>query len=172
MAQAASFEDLFGRCERSAVHLEMRDGYMRSDPMFIAWQQGYRDSPSDREKWWRPWLTLIQETVARGVSVRRARVVSEPISDYVRFEYDITFTNVAAGEQVRWLSRRHASDLALPGNDFWLFDERLVLINHFTGDGELSDNELIEDTNLARLCAVAFDAVWERGTPHAEYRPA
>lgn len=30
--------------------------------------------------------------------------------------------NVKAGEEVRWLPRRQASDLALPGNDFWLFD--------------------------------------------------
>jgi Family of unknown function (DUF6879) len=31
--------------------------------------------------------------------------------------------NIAAGEEVRWLPRRRASDLRLPGNDFWLLDE-------------------------------------------------
>ena len=71
------------------------------------------------------------------MTIRRARIVSEPVSEYIRFEYDITFTNVEAGEDVRWLPRRRASDLLLPGNDFWVFDDRLVLWNHFTGEGEV-----------------------------------
>ena len=67
--------------------------------------------------------------------MRRARIVSEPVSEYIRFEHDVTYTNVAAGEEVRWLPRRLASDIALPGNDFWLFDERLAVFNHFAGAG-------------------------------------
>jgi hypothetical protein len=150
----------------------MRDGYMRSDPAFAAWQAGHREEAAKREEWWRPWLDLIAETVGRGVDVRRARIVSEPISDYIRFEYDVTFTNMAAGEKVRWLPRRRATDLALPGNDFWLFDGTVVLVNHFTGDGESAGHELIEDDPaLAKLCARAFEAVWERAVPHEDYRP-
>lgn len=167
------FQDIIARAERSAVHLEMRDSYMRDDPEFIAWQHGKRRDPADRASWWRPWLDLIAETVARGVEVRRARIVSEPISDYIRFEYDGAFTNVAAGEGLRWLPRRHATDIPLPGNDFWLFDDRLVLVNHFTGDGQWADppKELIENADLAKLCATAFEMVWERGVPHEDYRP-
>jgi hypothetical protein len=43
---------------------------------------------------------------------------------------------VHAGELVRWLPRRQASDIALPGNDFWVFDDATVLFNHFNGDGD------------------------------------
>ncbi|WP_394814034.1 DUF6879 family protein [Streptomyces litchfieldiae] len=167
-----TLEDLLRRCERSAVHLELRDGYMRDDPMFLAWQEGHRDDPADRDSWWRPWLSLIQETAARGVDVRRARVVSEPLSDYVQFEYDVTFTNVAAGERVRWLPRRRATDLALPGNDFWLLDDTAVMVNHFGGDGQFTGEEIITEPSVIKLCAAAFEAVWERATPHEEYRPA
>jgi len=71
-----------------------------------------------------------------GSKIRRARVVSEPVTEYIRFEHAITADlNVAAGEQVRWLPRRRASDLALPGSDFWLFDDQLIIFNHFAGDG-------------------------------------
>ena len=38
-----SSDELLRTCERSAVHLEMRDGYSRTDPMFTRWQAGYRD---------------------------------------------------------------------------------------------------------------------------------
>jgi hypothetical protein len=98
--------------------------------------------------------------------------VSEPISEYVRFEYDITFTNVLAGEQVRWLPRRKATDLALPGNDFWLFDDKVLIVIHFTGEGESAGLELVNDPDVVKLCSSAFEAVWERAIPHEDYRPA
>lgn len=161
------------RARRSAVHLEMRDSYMRDDPDFIAWQQGKRLDPADRASWWRSWLDYVRDATARGVVIRRARIVSEPISDYIRYEYDITFTNIAAGEQVRWLPRRQTKDLALPGVDFWVFDDETVLYHHFTGGGQVADDgrEYVSDPALAKLCSDAFESVWQRATPHAEYRP-
>jgi hypothetical protein len=159
---------------RSAVHLETRDCYSRTDPMFISWQAGHRDDPANRDSWWRPWLSLVAEARARGVSIRRAQIVSEPASEYIRFEHGITFMNVAAGEDVRWLPRRQASSLLLPGNDYWVFDGRLVLWNHFTGEGEVSPDgrELADDPETVKTCAAAFESVWDRAVPHAEYRLA
>ncbi|MFF0227595.1 DUF6879 family protein [Streptomyces sp. NPDC004629] len=166
-----TFAELIAGCTHSAVHLEMRDVYSVDNERqrFEAWRRGFRHAPADRASWWRPWLDLIQETVARGVVVRRARIVSEPVSEYIRFEHSGTFTNVAAGEQVRWLPRRRASDIALPGNDFWLFDGRLIRWNHFTGDGGSAGQELSDDPAAAKLCAAAFDEVWSRAVPHEQY---
>lgn len=166
-----TFAELLAGCKRSALHLEMRDGYMLNSPTFLAWKSGHRADPSKRECWWRPFLDQIASAVERGAVVRRARVVSEPISDYVRFEYDTTFTNVAAGEEVRWLPRRQASDLALPGNDFWLFDDTTVLFNHFDGNGNPTARDISTDPAVVKLCASAFEAVWDRGTSHSEYQP-
>ncbi|MFD9111645.1 DUF6879 family protein [Streptomyces bottropensis] len=167
-----TFDELIGSAQRSAVHLEMRDTYAvdyERGP-FADWRAGFRHDPADRASWWRPWLDLISETVARGVVVRRARIVSEPVSEYTRFLYDGTFTNVAAGEQVRWLPRRRASDIALPGNDFWLIDDRLIRWNHFTGDGASGGGEISEDPAAVKLCVEAFEAVWARAVPHENYK--
>lgn len=71
VAKIPQIVDLMRGCERSAVHLETRDGYMRSDPLFIAWENGHRDDPADRDSWWRPWNDLTAETTARGVRIRR-----------------------------------------------------------------------------------------------------
>ncbi len=165
---APTFDDLFGACEQSAVHLEMRDGYMRDDPVYIDWQAGVAIDPAAR---WPEWFGLIQRTVGRGVEVRRARIVSEPVSAYIRFEYDVTQAhNITAGEQVRWLPRRQASDIALPGNDFWLFDNRLIQFSHFSGDGDFVADELVDDPKVVEFCSLAFEAVWERAIPHQDYR--
>lgn len=175
MAQSVpAFVDQLAACRRSAVHLEMRDVYAVGDEVddFEAWKRGHRTDWNDRSTWWHPFYQAVADAVARGVVVRRARVVSEPVSEYIRYEHHITRANVIAGEQVRWLPRRRASDLALPGNDFWLFDGRLVLWNHFTGDGELSPEgkEISADRAVVELCATAFESVWQRGIDHADYR--
>lgn len=172
MAQSlSSFADLIRSAEHSAVHLEMRDVYAVSneDEGFAAWKRGHRLDPDDRASWWRPWLDLVQEVTAKGVVMRRARIVSEPVSEYIRYEHSFTFTNVTAGEEIRWLPRRQASDLALPGNDFWLFDGRIVQFNVFDGDGRWVHTDQTDEPAVARLCSTAFDAVWDRAIPHEKY---
>ncbi|MFF7436627.1 DUF6879 family protein [Streptomyces sp. NPDC008122] len=163
-----SFAELLGRCERSAVHLEMRDSYASTD-RFEAWKRGERIDWDDRTSWWHPYDQLITDTVARGVSIRRARIVSEPVTEYIRWEHYVTHANVTAGEDVRWLPRRRATDIALPGNDFWLFDGELLRVHHFSGDGAVVEDEITDDPATVNLCASAFEAVWDRAVPHHLY---
>lgn len=163
-----SFIELLRGCKTSAVHLEMRDTYTPQDPDYLRWRAGDHFDPAER---WPEWIATVREIVDRGVVVRRARIVSEPVTDYIRYEHALTAgLNIAAGEQVRWLARRQASDLALPGNDFWVFDDRLVLFNHFAGDGSSGDKELRDEPGVIKLCLTAFEAVWQRAVPHEEYR--
>ncbi|WP_424216324.1 DUF6879 family protein (plasmid) [Streptomyces sp. BI20] len=169
---APPFSELLAGSRTSALHLEMRDYYDDPDeaPRVAAWEAGYRPNPDDRSTWWRPWLDMVQETVARGVDVRRARIVSEPVSRYTRYLYDGTFANIAAGEGIRWLPRKQASDIALPGNDFWVFDGKLVRFGYFSGEGTYLGDDVTDEPSVAKLCTDAFEAVWERAVPHEEYR--
>ncbi|MEE4594026.1 hypothetical protein V2J94_19375 [Streptomyces sp. DSM 41524] len=165
-----SFDELLNSAQHSALHLEMRDHYGVDEERHVveAWQKEGA-LPGYESDYWHPWVSLIERTVARGVSVRRARIVSEPVTDYIRFEHAITPANLRAGERVRWLPRRRASDLALPGNDFWLIDDRIVRFNLFSGNGAAVEPDASEDLAVIKLCADAFAAVWERATPHEEY---
>ncbi|MET8938320.1 DUF6879 family protein [Streptomyces rubiginosohelvolus] len=169
---APPFGELLAGCRKSALHLEMRDHYDDPDeaPRVEAWKAGKRPDPNNRDSWWRPWLDMVSETVGRGVEIRRARIVSEPVSEYTHYLYDGTFTNIAAGEQIRWLPRKKASGIALPGNDFWLFDGRLVRFGYFSGDGAYLGDEVTDDASVAKLCAEAFESVWSKATPHEEYK--
>ncbi|MBW1604525.1 hypothetical protein JJV70_20940 [Streptomyces sp. JJ66] len=165
------FTDLLRAVRKSAVHVEMRDTYgmANENAAYEKWRRGHRLDPGDRASWWRPWLDVVQEVTRKGVVMRRARIVSEPASEYIRFEHSGTFTNIAAGEQVRWLPRRQTSDLALPGNDFWLFDQRLVQFNVFDGDGRWVHTDHVSDPAVVRHCATAFETVWQRAVPHEQY---
>lgn len=166
-----SFDELLNGAQHTAVHLEMRDAYGVAGEAddFAHWQRTGERDVDPGSPYWAPWVALIKRTVARGVVVRRARIVSEPVSDYIRYEHAATQVNLDAGEQVRWLARRRASDIALPGNDFWLIDDRLIRWNHFTGAGGSAGGEISEDQAAVKLCAEAFETVWSRGIPHVDY---
>lgn len=171
---APDFRALMDAAQHSAVHLEMRDAYGVGDESadFEHWlKTGERDADPASD-YWTPWVDLIGRATARGVTVRRARVVSEPVTDYIRYEHAGATVNVRAGEQVRWLPRRDAARLLLPGADLWIFDGKRLLFNHFTGEGDWSEPgmELTEDSAVVRRHAEAFEAVWERAVPHADYK--
>jgi hypothetical protein len=167
------FATLLRSAQRTAVHLEMRDNYGVGDEVEEI-DRFTRTGEIDLDptaSWWPEWLGLVRDTLARGVIMRRARIVSEPVTDYIRWEHAVTPLNLAAGEQIRWLPRNQASDIALPGNDFWLIDDRLVLFHFFTGDGDWAEPGFAfsEDPATVLLVSSAFESVWGRGIPHEKY---
>ncbi|MEN8653781.1 DUF6879 family protein [Streptomyces sp. 21So2-11] len=173
MTKPPTFEELLASARHSAIHLEMRDSYMTSDPDYVAWQAGTRSEDlTSNDASFQRWLSWVRDATNRGVEIRRARVFSVPESDYIKFEHHYSAANVEAGEKIRWLPRRRATDIAFPGNDFWVFDNELVLILHFTGDGESAEDrmEFSTDPKVLELCTSAFEAVWERAVPHEDYK--
>ncbi|ROO90596.1 hypothetical protein EDD29_8327 [Actinocorallia herbida] len=167
-ASKPTFAELLSECVTSAVHLEMHDRHLTTDPAFLAWKAG-QPHEEDTEPY-RVFRALVSDTVARGVVARRARIVSEPVSDYVRWEHSLTEPhNIAAEELVRWLPRERASALALPGNPFWVFDGRLVRFSIFDGDGALVGHQFTEEPAIVEFCTSAFETVWGRATDHADY---
>lgn len=167
------FKGLLEAARASAVHLEMRDQYAVGDERadFEQWRATGRRDVDPASDYWAPWVDLISRTRAGGVTVRRARIVSEPATEYIRYEHAGTHVNVAAGEQVRWLPRHQAATLLVPGADLWIFDNETVLFNHFTGDGNWADPdmELVTDPTVVRQCTTAFERIWERAAPHDQY---
>ncbi|MEV4896011.1 DUF6879 family protein [Nonomuraea sp. NPDC055795] len=154
----------------TAIHLETRDEYTPDDPVFADWLAG---KPINVRASWGDWFDVVKAATGRGVEIRRTRIVSEPITNFVRYEYDLTAElNLESGEQVRWLPRRQAPTLLVPLSDFWVVDGQAVRFSHFAGDGRYLADEVSRDPAVAQVCTAAFEAVWELATPHEQYRPA
>jgi len=164
------FNALFANVEREAVHLEMRDSYGTAIelPYMARWAAG---EPDDLE-WLREWCDDVRKGVASGRSYRRACVVSEPLSEYQRWSRSITHAHLEVGEDIRWVPRRLVSSIAFPGNDFWMFDDRLVVFLIYTGTGQNSDFVPSAEAADIQLCRSSFEAVWKLAIPHREYNPA
>jgi len=145
----------------------MRDSYNETEPAFMEWK-ATRSLDFD----WGVWPETVASGVDRGVKFRRVRVVSEPVTDYIRWEHALTEQNLEFGEDVRWLPRKRAYDLMLPGADLWMFDQRLVRFHFNAGDGtSLKQYEFVSDPRRIAQVVTAFEMAWERAIPHANYDP-
>ena len=154
---------------RQVVHLEMRDAYgtVVELPHMAKWAAGEPDDLA----WLAGWCNTLEEHVKAGRSIRRARIVSEPLSDYQRWSHGIAGPMVQAGEDIRWVPRRLVSSIALPGNDFYLFDDRLAVFLLYAGTGLAVGMASSADPADLRLCRTAFEAAWKLAVPHGEYAP-
>lgn len=163
----AEFDTLLRTFERYSDHLETRDAYGTAVelPYLARWAAGEPDDLA----WLDDWCRTLRQHVGLGKSVRRARIVSEPLSDYQRWSYSVADPMVEAGEDIRWVPRASVSSVAIPGNDFYLFDDRLVVFLLYAGNGLASDRVSSTDPADVELCRSAFDAVWKLATPHRDY---
>lgn len=71
------------------------------------------------------WIELILQAKRRGAAVRRLRLVSEPLSEYERFELLAAYqAGITAGEDIRVAVR--GADDHLPTTDYWLYDDAAI----------------------------------------------
>jgi hypothetical protein len=154
---------------RSFVHLETRDAYGTEIelPHMAKWRRGEADDLA----WLGWWLEMLRGHRAGGRGCRRARVVSEPLSDYQQWTMSHVGTFVEAGEDIRYVPRRLLTAVTLPGSgDFYVFDEERVLFLHYAGNGTNTLFEATEDPAIVRTCLDAFEAVWGMAKRPDEYR--
>lgn len=163
------FDHLFRSFESESIHLETRDAYGTAVelPHMAQWAAGEPDDLA----WLDDWCATLRAHRAAGRSIRRARIISEPLSDYQRWSYSIAHPMVDAGEDIRWVPRRLVSSIAFPGNDFYLFDDRLVVFLIYSGNGLNADYQSSTDPADIRLCRSAFEAAWQLAVRHRDYQP-
>ncbi|MFI1963091.1 DUF6879 family protein [Streptomyces pathocidini] len=162
---------LFESFAHDAFHLELRDDYSvpAEDGPYESWLRGIVDN-----SFMGPWIQLMKRATEAGKTVRRVRVVTEPHSPYIKWEYATAHVNEEAGESIRWLPRHWLPDgLAFPvdGNDWWLFDDMLLAVGHFDDAGRVLGSELIDDPKTVGECVRVRDLLWADAIQHSEYRP-
>ncbi len=169
--ESISYEELKGLLasfQREALHLEMRDSYGTAAelPHLAKWEAG---EPDDTD-WLQPWFDTVRSGVHAGKIFRRLRIVSEPVSDYQKWVLRDSHLFVEAGEDIRWLPRSRVSTVALPGNDFWLFDDQVVVFLIFAPSGQVVDRQKTTDRTAVELCRAAFETAWKLSIPDSEYQ--
>ncbi|RMB81367.1 DUF6879 family protein [Streptomyces shenzhenensis] len=163
----ASISRLFKEFRHTAWRLETRRGYAsdRRSPKWARWQAG-EDIVAEPANAWR---ANVAEQTAAGKRFERVRIVDDPVTDGQRFLLASAPGNVAAGEDIRNLTRAEAEQLRLPDFDFWLFDSRVVARFAFDEYDTTLGVYVSEDPAEVLAACQARDAAWHHAVPTAEF---
>ncbi|MBF6332524.1 DUF6879 family protein [Nocardia transvalensis] len=155
-------------CRREAFHLELQDEYGTSEGIepFRNWLEGGRDEDYG---WLRSWLDLVSDMTMHGATMRRARVVTVPHTDYTQWLLEVSRQNIAAGEEIRYIPRDRVDPNRLTTDDWWLLDDRTVAFTAFEPDGRLGGGAVTNDPRIVAYCREVRDYVWKAAIPYAEY---
>lgn len=166
------FGALFTGFKHTAYRLEKLQVYDVSyeEEPYRAFLEG-RPEPSYPAK--REWVAMIQDAAAAGKVMQRVHIVTEPLTDYLRYEMQSYASNADAGEDIRILPAdeipvddvvRFAS---LP--DYWLFDSSDLWVMQYDHYGKfLWAQQVTEPATIVRAM-LWRDAALHYSVPYADY---
>lgn len=162
--------ELFNRCfedfQTSAWRFETQPTYTmpREQPGLARFLAGEPKPPDHNERW----HGRIRTWAAAGKTINRVRTVRRPLTDYQRLQFSWSIPgNVEAGENVHVLDLTEL-ELDLPTQDFWIFDESLVVQLNFRPDGTLINREKQEDSTVDQYIAWR-DTALKHSVPFSEW---
>jgi hypothetical protein len=128
------FQQLFTTFERSAWRWECQGVYREPDEREPLRKFLAGEPPDDT--WREDFLALVSAATAAGKIFARVRQLTEPLTDYLRFEMDLAARgNIPAGEDIRVIWPREVGPADTADHDFWIFDDETVAEMSFDGNG-------------------------------------
>jgi hypothetical protein len=164
------FDELLNEARSSAFHLETGDDYLAAteSESLRRWREDETSDPGG--DWFRPWTDQVRRMTDRGVTIQRARIVSEPHTVYTRYLLALARHNTAAGEQVSYLARHDAHPLDAATEDFWLLDNRMVSFSLFDDRGYWIGGSVTEDPVLVSNAIAIRARVLAASIPYDTYQ--
>ncbi|MFH8657417.1 DUF6879 family protein [Streptomyces afghaniensis] len=163
----AAISHLFREFRHTAWRLETRRGYA-TDRLSPKWQRflAGEDISHDPDNAWR---ANVREQTAQGKRFGRVRLVDEPLTQGQQYLLATAPANVAAGEDIRNLTRADAERLGLPDYDFWLFDSKILARFAFDEDDTTLGVYVTEDPAEVLAACQTREAAWHHAVPAAEF---
>ncbi|MEV5572490.1 DUF6879 family protein [Spirillospora sp. NPDC052269] len=141
------WRQFFDSYEHDAFRLETLPvyGVPEEDEEFRVWREtGRLDIPEDD-----PWLIRVRHYRETGRGIGRVHVLTRPLSEYLRFEFDFYPQSSKAGEDIRILDVTDRPNPLAGAQDSWLFDDTHVVLMHYADDGTQTSRELLDAADPA-----------------------
>lgn len=155
----------FDSFERSAARLETLPDYADDEDQaalqrFLAGDASLGSHPTD-------WSKFVEELTNHGKTVRRIRVVTKPLTDYLRYELSAGYQPGArAGEEIRVYVDEASS---VTREDFWLFDDRVLVSMQYSKSGEYQGSVVRSDESQVAQARLLFERLWTQAIPLAAF---
>jgi len=160
--------DLFENFQASAFRLETLQTYTipSEQPGLQAFLGGKVPPEYDEVA---EWIGMVRGKVNSGKTMRRARVVRRPLTDYTRYSLSWGIPrNTEAGEDYHIIDLTDR-EIGLPEQDFWMFDDETVLLQYYNPDGSFRSRELADPADIDRYRKWR-DLALSEAIPWSEYR--
>ncbi|MFI7297000.1 DUF6879 family protein [Streptomyces sp. NPDC050121] len=163
----ASISGLFRDFKHTAWRLETRRGYGsdRTSPKWARFLAG-EDVSRGPDNAWRE---NVRAQTAQGKRFERVRLVDEPPTQGQEFLLGSAPGNVAAGEDIRNLTRAQALELRLPDYDFWLFDSKILARFAFDDEDTTLGVYITEQPADVLVACQARDTAWHHAVRTEEF---
>jgi hypothetical protein len=156
---------LVDRVRVASWRWECQGDYSAIDATLLhRWRNGLGRDPADD----RAWVEYVRGLRQRGVRFERVRMLTEPLTEYLRMQLDFTYMNVQAGEDVRWVEQAVSRELGMPSYDFYLIDD-LVVVLDFDDAGMLAGARTSTDPVAVERHRRWRDVIWPHTVPHERY---
>lgn len=177
MLSETELEALFDDFEHAAFRLETRSRYtVDSETQRLG--RYLAGDPLEIEPGTRDWLEFMAVEIESGKRWHKVHILRSPLSDYLRFECEWGYAVSAQyGQEIHIIDEAEtARPEGIPDEDFWLFDDKTVVLLHYDDDGHFLGADLASETDvphyrrrrdLALEAAEPFASWWER---HPQYR--
>lgn len=112
-----------------------------------------------------PYLRRLAAATLAGQQWSRVHVVTQPLSDYVRFELASYIGSAAVGEQIAIADVSASAELSsLIGHDFWLVDDdrddTAALMMSYGSGGDFQGASETSDPATLEMCRAARRLAW------------
>jgi hypothetical protein len=131
--------------QRSAFRLETLPVYSvpQEAEWFAEWQRSGNLPQLTPET--DSWLKLVQAAKQAGKRMQRVHLVTPPLGDYLRFELATQLPSVDHGEDCRIAEASRVEQVVRPLEDYWLFDDTVVILLHYDDGGRFLGTEEAAD---------------------------
>lgn len=164
---AKHFGELFPTIERSSWRWECQGHYAVDEVALGQWRAGTATRGDADDLAWRDYIHRLGR---RGIPFERVRMLTDPLTEYLRWMLDTTDWNIESGEDIRWMEQATAAKLGMPSYDFYIFDDNRVAIFRFDEAKVLLGVHVVDDADVVEQHQAWRAAAWARAIPHVEYR--
>lgn len=133
----------FADIKQEAWRLEALPQYLvpQEAEEFAAFREGRPMSPYTTSSY----TERVSRQRAEGKRNGRVHIVTQPLSDYLRFEFTRYYeAHVRAGDDIRILDVTNRPNPLEGVQDFWMFDREEVVLMNYEAEGRQLDREVFE----------------------------
>jgi hypothetical protein len=120
--------------------------YLKQAKSSLFRYESLQDYPDDffdnADETMKEWWDFIRLKVSEGVKMERVRLITQPITEYVQTELRVHAKSALYGDSIKTINEK---DFLVGLSDFWLVDDKIVLLMNYDSQGHYLSFDVKED---------------------------